>query len=141
MGGKMIFSKELEKLAEEYKRSHDRNDNPKVFSPHSFDLGVKALENLIMKSGSEFDEGAWHKEFNPRYDAESFRNWEEYLIVSKEGARWQHQKDQLIIGALREEIEWRKESYSDLDDINIKLNYKIQQLEQKIKLLEDLNGE
>lgn len=89
----MIFSKELEKLADEY------CDKMGLFSRgnswEAYIQGAAALENLIMKSGSEFDEDELWDSFpgDPKF-------WNEHL----EAARWQHSQSQLIIGGLRQAI-------------------------------------
>ena len=85
----MIFSKELENAFEEYQKEIGLA----IYKP-TYLAGAAALENLIMKSGEcEFnDDAAW--------EASSIDNW----VSFEEGARWQHKNDQLIIGALKQQL-------------------------------------
>lgn len=88
----MIFSKELEKLARETYHGSDLQRT-------AFKRGAAALENLILKSGEKINE----HDICSAFDKKGFPDKTDFIAFD-DGARWQHQRDQLIIAALRERI-------------------------------------
>lgn len=146
----MIFSKELEKLAEEYgvvvaKNFHDRIPEIKFFgipkepfnnksdfqTKSAFIAGAAALENLIMKSGSEFDGNSINEYIITYIDVSG------QSPSYEEVAKYQFESAQLIIGGLRMEIERYRLDYEHM--VLIKEDYfkKIKQLEAKLKELQN----
>ena len=115
----MIFSKELEKLAEEHGLAYTCTDSHMQFTvrQHRKDshlAGAAALENLILKSGDEFDEDKFNEWFlETSHDC----NGEEICMPSNtDCARWQHQKDQLIIVTLKEDNEALRRNLRESND-------------------------
>lgn len=78
-------------------------------TPREFLDGVEWLYSRLMGVASEFDEK------DSSYAADKAKSWD-YLISNKsdfkEGARWQHQQDQVIIAALKIDAAESKQSWS-----------------------------
>ena len=137
----MIFSKELEKLTEEYAFNNEATSSElsgRLLNAHL--AGAAALENLILKSGGEeFRETEAVNEFNKHPPYLCGLPCEHSYI---EGAKFKHYQFQLIIGGLKHEYEALGRDYEKLytDHTNL-LNsgqgWKIQQLEAKLKELEN----
>lgn len=122
--------KELEKLADELTRQvypMTFHENDRSVGRFLFKEGAAALENLIMKSReSEFALEKLEKFLEGKMAPY------EYIIGFESGARWQHQSDQLIIGALKMGLDFMNKNC-----ISLSLHEsRVQQLEAKLKELE-----